>query len=163
MSEEPDFDKIRAKATNYCSRRELCKQDMRKKLFKWKTPEFMQEEIIDFLVDEKYIDERRFCSAYVNDKYKFNHWGRTKIHFMLLQLNIDEKYIYEAIRSRIDENEYELICRNEIKKKLLALKNEQDKTKKRIKVFQNLLSKGFESELIQQILRDEERNHEGKY
>jgi len=115
------------------------------------------------LVDEKYIDEWRFCSAYVNDKYKFNHWGRTKIRFMLLQLNIDEKYIYEAIASRIDENEYELICRNEIRKKLLALKNEQDETKKRTKIFKNLLSKGFESELIQKLLREEEQNSGEKY
>ena len=112
MSEEPNFDKILSKATRYCSRRELCKQDMKKKLFKWKAPEYMHQEIIDYL---------------------------------------------------LDENEYELICRNEIRKKLLALKNEEDETKKRTKIFQNLLSKGFESELIQKLLREEEQNRGKKY
>ena len=32
---------------------------------------------------EKYIDESRFAKAYVNDKYKFNKWGRIKIRFEL--------------------------------------------------------------------------------
>lgn len=39
----------------------------------------MINRIIDRLVVEKFIDEERYCRAFVNDKFRFAKWGKMKI------------------------------------------------------------------------------------
>ena len=67
-------------------------------------------EIIDRLIDEKFIDERRYCRAFVNDKLRFNHWGRVKIQAKLREKKLntynvtvakgEEQFIEEFVSSR---------------------------------------------------------------
>ena len=37
------------------------------------------DRIINRLEQEKYIDEERFCRAFIHDKYRFAKWGKIKI------------------------------------------------------------------------------------
>ena len=37
------------------------------------------DRIINRLEQEKYIDEERFCRAFINDKYRLAKWGKVKI------------------------------------------------------------------------------------
>ena len=53
----------------YCSAAEHCKAEVNEKLQKWGLPYEVINRIIDRLVVEKFIDEERYCRAFVNDNF----------------------------------------------------------------------------------------------
>ena len=67
------------KAAAYCTLCERCISEVSAKLTAWGVPPDEQEEIIARLIDENFIDKTRYCRAFVNDKVKFNRWGRIMI------------------------------------------------------------------------------------
>ena len=56
------------------------------------------DKIIDRLKAEKYIDEARYCRSFINDKLRFNKWGRKKIEFALKQKQIPLELISDAFK-----------------------------------------------------------------
>jgi len=93
------------KATTICSRGETCSFDMLEKLRKWGLEEADARQVVALLQSEKYIDDERFARAYVKDKFRFNHWGRQKIAYMLHSKRIG-KDIQEAAFEEIEEDTY---------------------------------------------------------
>ena len=79
MKGEVSENDLRYKAETYCSSMERCVVDVEAKLSQWGATPEMMEKIVRHLQDERYIDQKRFCSAFVRDKYRFNQWGRVKI------------------------------------------------------------------------------------
>ena len=72
------------KMRRLCSRREYCISDIRSKLMKEleaKTDDV--DAALKQLVDEKYVDDRRYAVAYARDKAAIAGWGKTKIKYML--------------------------------------------------------------------------------
>lgn len=140
------------KLTVLCSRQEKCCSDMRKKLYDWQISPKDHDELIDYLLENKYIDEERFVEAFVRDKFKFNKWGKIKISYHLRQKEISNSLINQFI-NEINEEEYLSTL-----KKLADLKNkslrEEDIYKRKVKLMRNLASKGFESNLIVLVLED---------
>src|SRR5690625_2622270 len=105
MKGELSENELRYKAEAYCSSMERCVTDVEAKLSQWgATPEVM-EKIVRHLQDERYIDQKRFCSAFVRDKYRFNQWGRVKISQALRMKKIPADVIAEGLEE-IDEREY---------------------------------------------------------
>lgn len=138
------------RAANYCVAAEKCSSDIERKLRDWDAPDDFFEPIIERLKEEKYINNLRFAKAFVNDKYKFNKWGKTKIKFQLRQKSIPDSMISEAI-SEIDPDLYESILRG-----LLTDKQRQIKAKDaydlKVKLVRFAAGRGFESNLIFSIL-----------
>ena len=76
------------RAAAYCSTAERCIQDIEKKI---KAAGLSQEEndrILSRLLKERFIDESRFARYFVNDKLRFNKWGRIKINHELQKKGI---------------------------------------------------------------------------
>lgn len=88
-----------------CSRGEHSSGEMMQKLRQWGLAEHERQDIIDRLIDEKYIDDERFCRAFVNDKVHFDRWGRRKIELALYKKGVS-KDISTPILDLIDEQEY---------------------------------------------------------
>jgi len=145
MKKQITSEKALIKAQNICAKQEKCKADIRKKLYEWKTPAEEIENILDKLVDNKFIDENRYTGYFVRDKYKLNKWGRIKIVYSLKQKQIEQSIIDEAI-STIDEDEYKKILHEELKKKIRSLKNEE-KQKLKEKLLRFSAGRGYEMEL----------------
>ena len=72
----------------YCSTAERCIQDVQKKIDAAGLPPDASERIIARLLKERFIDESRFTRFFVNDKLRFNKWGRVKIGYELYKKNI---------------------------------------------------------------------------
>ena len=109
----------------YCSRAERCVFDVRQKMDEWEIPSGQQNQIIQKLQKEKFLDEERYCKAFVNDKTKYNHWGFFKIKFELKRKHIPEKMIQEALKSLDpEENRERLKALIEQKMKSVKAKNE---------------------------------------
>lgn len=90
------------RAAAYCSTAERCIQDVQKKIQAAGLTSEEGERIIARLLQEKFIDESRFSGYFVNDKLRFNKWGRIKIAYELHKKNIPASIRSEALE-RIDE------------------------------------------------------------
>jgi len=134
------------KAAAYCSMSEHCIFEVQDKLQNWGQKDDAQERIIKRLIDEKYIDEKRFCQSFINDKLKFNKWGRIKINQGLKMKRIPTNIIRECL-GIIDENVYLGTLRSllDSRKKTIQAANTYELNGKLIRF---ALGRGFEMEVI---------------
>lgn len=138
------------KAAAYCTLCERCISEVSKKLTTWGVPPAEQQRIIERLQDEGFINEERYCRAFVNDKLRFNRWGRVKIRAALYEKQLPREYIAQAIED-IDEEEYMQTLHDLVATKQRELKNEDFTTKQKIIRF--AASRGFEPAKILQIVK----------
>ena len=138
------------KAAAYCTLCERCVSEVSAKLTAWNMPYAEQEKIIARLIDEKFIDEARYCRAFVNDKLRFNRWGRIKIIAALRDKRLPKEHISEAIES-IDEDSYAEILKEVIAIKCRDLKGKDDFTTRQ-KLIRHAASRGFEPAIIMRFI-----------
>ena len=134
------------KAAAYCTLCERCISEVSTKLTAWNVPRSEQDKIIDRLIEENFIDEARYCRAFVNDKVKFNRWGRIKITAALREKHLPQEYIREALES-IDEEIYQQSLKEVIEIKRRELKGKDDFATQQ-KIIRHAASRGYEPSLI---------------
>ena len=134
------------KAAAYCTLCERCISEVSTKLTAWGVPYAVQEEIITRLIEEKFIDETRYCRAFVNDKVRFNRWGRLKITAALREKRLPQEYIKEAM-DNIDEDAYQQSLQETIDFKRRELKGKDDIATQH-KIIRHAASRGYEPSLI---------------
>ena len=125
MKKELSAEEARFKAEAYCSLSEHCRSEVLTKLQQWGVSQESSETILCHLEKERYIDECRYASSFVRDKYRFNQWGRVKIANALRMKNISSACIAEAMEE-IDEDEYLSVLATLLKKKLGSVKGAND-------------------------------------
>lgn len=136
------YEQALTRATSLCSISEHSIQDIEAKFENWGLSQEDSDKGIDYLIQEKFIDESRFARAYTLDKLRYNHWGRVKIHMMLRQQGIQDKDIRSAF-DEIPEDEYKDILSGILEQKERTLK-EEDEYQKRGKLIRFALQRGFE-------------------
>ncbi len=94
-----------SKAEAYCARAEHCAADVRRKLYEWGTPADFFDFIEQKLYENDFLNDARFCRAYVHDKVEYQKWGRLKILAGLRAMQLPESEIDEALKN-IDEFAY---------------------------------------------------------
>ena len=125
MKKELSAEEARLKAEAYCSLSEHCKSEVLGKLQQWGAPEETWEAILNHLEKERYVDESRYATFFVRDKYRFNQWGRVRIAQSLRMKHIPSACIEEAMEE-IDEQEYLNILTSLLKKKVRSIKASND-------------------------------------
>ena len=151
MKKEYSFDELLHKAASYCSISEHCTSEVQDKLIAWGVDEENRSKIIDKLTEDDFINEKRYCIAFVKDKFHFNKWGKIKISYGLKQKGIEAKLIEMALKT-IDEGEYEEMLAVLLKNKLKTIKWEYE-YEKQGKLFAFAQSRGFESAVIDRVIR----------
>ncbi|OAV73609.1 recombination regulator RecX [Bacteroidales bacterium Barb6] len=139
------------RAAAYCTATERCIQDVEKKLSAAGLPPDATERIIARLVQEKFIDESRYSRGFVNDKLRFNKWGRVKIAYELHRKHLSENVCAGAL-SAIDEEEYRALLLSLLKEKKKTVRGKDNRD-----VFGKLLrfgtGRGFETSEVTACLR----------
>lgn len=134
----------------WCSRQERCRSEVEERLERMELqPEEIQR-IVKRLIEEKYIDNQRYANFFVNDKFKFNGWGRIKIRYSLAQKKIEQEAVLNAL-DRIDEEEYQQLLMSLLKSKLRG-KRGQDIWKQKASLTRFAYSRGFELDNIKSAL-----------
>lgn len=146
------FDRALEKAMRYCSYQERCVMDIEKRFYIWHVKKSDWDKITDFLIDQDYLNEKRFIEAYVRGKFTIKKWGKNKIIMGLMQKNISGKKVNDIIAQEISEEEYIATINSLLIKKNRSI-NEPDELKKRDKLYRYLLNKGYEFELIIKALK----------
>jgi regulatory protein len=149
-----EFKQVLHRAAALCSRKELSSGQIRAKLKEWKVDEPWTEKILNHLIEQKFVDDRRYASLFAREKFRLNRWGRVKIAHHLRQHGIGEEIIEDALKE-IDEDTYYRICKDLIKGKSASIKDKNAFTRKG-KILRYLSGKGFETDLIYRILNSEE-------
>jgi len=152
MAESELFRVSLNKSMAQCSHKELCREDIRKKLALWGVIDEDIEKITGILLKEKFIDETRYASAFVRDKFKYNKWGKVKIASHLKSKRIPSEIIGQALDS-IDHDQYVrfLLGLLEVHKRSVKAKNQMDL---KAKLLRFALSKGFESSLVYDVINE---------
>jgi len=143
-----------AKAEHYCAYQERSQQEVRDKLYEWGVYPSVVERIISKLIESNYLNEQRFAMAYATGKFRQKGWGKIKIKQGLKLKKVSEPLIKLALKS-IDGDEYLEMLRKIIQKKEGSI-TEKVAYKRKYKLHQYALSRGFENDLIGDVLREEE-------
>ena len=146
----PDYKAALQRAASYCSKKEVTSGQVLEKMRVWEVPQSWREEILEWLKGEKYIDDKRYASLFVREKFNLNRWGRIKIAYMLRTQGIPEPLIQEALEI-IDEEEYFRTCHELISHKSNTLREKNQFTRKG-KLFRFASGKGYETDLIYRII-----------
>ena len=73
------YESALARAASLCSRGEHAEAEMRRKLRQWGAETGDADRVVEWLVDNGFVDNSRYAHAFVYDKSRFDLWGRVKI------------------------------------------------------------------------------------
>lgn len=135
---------------NFCSYQERCHKEVERKLFDLKMIPEAKEKIILHLLQHNYLNEERFAKAFVRGKFSIKNWGKRRIVNELKFKNISS-YIVKVALEEINDEDY-LNTLHKIAEKKLSIIKENNTFKKRIKLSSFLISKGFEPELVYNVV-----------
>jgi len=152
MKKEYTLEELLHKAASYCSISEHCVMEVEDKLTAWGVSDEDKKKIIDRLKSEDFINEKRYCTYFVKDKFRFNKWGKIKISYNLKAKGLDKEVVQNAM-STIDDGEYEELLASLLKTKLVGLKYEFE-YEKQGKLFRFAQSRGFENNVIERVIRN---------
>jgi regulatory protein len=127
----------------FCAYQERCTSEVRAKVERLGADESLTLEVIKYLQENRFLDEKRFVEAFVQGKLRIKKWGRQKIKAALFQKRIDTKLIQEGIYSFISDEEYQKVLEHLIERKNRELSTEKNPQIKKQKLMRFLLSRGF--------------------
>lgn len=137
---------------SYCAYQERCHKEVEQKLFDLKMIPAAKELIILHLIEHNFLNEERYAKSYARGKFSIKKWGRIKIINNLKFKNISAYNIKTALKEINDEVYYTTL--QSIAEKKEALLKESNPFKKRNKLSSFLISKGYESTLVFEVVKE---------
>jgi len=150
-AEKTKDSQVQNKIERYCAFQERCRQEVRHKLRQLGVEDDSHDKIIAQLQKKGFINEARYAKAFAHDQFNLHHWGKVKISLSLHGKNVPEKFIDDAL-AEIDTRQYESVLKSLMKKKERELNDTPDEFIKNNRLANYLTSKGFEPELIWQLI-----------
>ena len=145
-------DQVLDKMAKYCAYQERCVKDVRDKLKTFEISEEEKAKILDYLLDNRFVNDERFAKSFVRGKVNQSGWGVNKIRFHLIQKDIDKNIIEEAL-GQTDEEAYRQRLIEILETKSKTVKAVNDFEKKR-KLATYAMQKGFEGSLVWEVLKE---------
>lgn len=133
------------KLMQFCAYRDRSQQEVEEKLKEMRMIPEVCEQIIIRLMQEDFLNEERFARSFVRGKFRIKKWGRIKIKQELKFRKISQPIVKLAL-TEIDEQEY-LETLELLAQKKLELINDPNIFKRRKKLCNYLLQKGYENQL----------------
>ena len=133
-----------------CANAEHCQYEMLEKMKRWELSDEAQARVMARLIEERYVDDRRYARAFVKDKIRYNKWGRRKVQQGLWMKRID-KDIEDEVLDEIDEKEYLNVLKPLLKQKRKSIKANSDYELNQ-KLVRFAYGRGFTFDIIRQCL-----------
>lgn len=134
------------KLEGYCAYQERCHKEVIAKLREMRMTPQAIDQIVAHLIQENYLNEERFAKSFARGKFNIKKWGRNRIVAELKQRQISKYNIKTALKE-IDDDQY-LASLDLLAEKRLGAIREIDKQKRRRKLADYLLYRGWESHLV---------------
>ena len=150
MKKEKTEEEAFLQLASLCANAEHCQYEMLEKMKRWELSEEAQARVMAQLIEERYVDDRRYARAFVKDKIRYNKWGRRKVQQGLWMKRID-KEIQDEVLDEIDEKEYLDVLKPLLKQKRKSIKANSDYELNQ-KLVRFAYRRGFTFEIIRQCL-----------
>jgi len=134
------------KMEHFCAYQERCHQDVENKLRSMNIGFQIKENVMLHLLENDFLNEERFAKTFARGKFRIKKWGKERIIRELKFKLISEYNIISAL-NEIDENQYYTTF-NELAIKRLSELKELNKYKKRKKLADYLLYRGWETDMV---------------
>ena len=141
------------KMAKYCAYQERCVKDATDKLKTFDISQNERENILKYLIDNRFINDERFAKSFVRGKINQSGWGLNKIRFHLMQKGIGKEIIEEALQT-FDKEVYRQRLHDILTVKAKTVKAENDFEKKR-KLAAYAIQKGFEANLVWEVIKED--------
>lgn len=151
-NKELSEEEVIKKLESFCAYRERCESEIKQKLYQLSVSEQEADFYINYLKENNFLNEERFVAAFARGKFNIKSWGKRKIIQELQNKRVDAKKIAQSIEE-IDEGVYFLRLQDLLEKKWKMIK-ETDAFKKRQKLLVYAMQKGYEIELINEVLKE---------
>ena len=130
----------------YCVYQERCHKEIVSKLYEYRMIPETHDAIIVHLIEHNFLNEERFAKSFARGKFNIKKWGKSRIIRELKAKDISAYNIKTALKE-IDEQEY-INTFNALALKRFETIKEKNKQKKRKKLADYLLYRGWESNLV---------------
>ena len=140
------IEQIVQKLEYYCAYQERCHVEVQEKLREFIVSEQEKNQIIVHLIEHNFLNEERFASLFAISKFHQKKWGKIRIKNELKARRISDYLITKAIKE-IPFQEYQDAFHILAEKSWESI-TEKNTLKKRKKFCDNLLRKGWESEMV---------------
>jgi len=150
-------EEAKRKLERYCTYQDRCHKEIEQKLYEMRMIPEACELILLHLIEHNFLNEERFSKSFSRGKFRIKNWGKQRIIRELKQKNISAYNIETALKE-IDIEEYFSTLQHLAQKKWEIIP-EKDIYKKRKKVIDFLMRKGFESNLIYEEINQIMANH----
>jgi regulatory protein len=137
---------------HYCAYQERCHLEVQKKLQSMGMIPIAIGTIINRLIEDNYLNETRFAKAFARGKFKIKKWGKQRITRELKLRDISAYNIKVALQE-ISEADYNQTLWELAEKRCAAIK-ESNVYKKKKKLADYLLYRGWESALVYEVVRE---------
>ncbi|WP_299118420.1 regulatory protein RecX [uncultured Tenacibaculum sp.] len=139
-------EEIKRKLESFCVYQDRCHKEVEKKLSEYNLIPEAKDNILLHLLQENFLNEERFSKSFARGKFRIKKWGKQRITRELQMRDISVYNIKIAL-NEIDEKEYITTLYSLVEKKN-KLVSEENLFKRRKKVADYLLYRGFESNLV---------------
>ena len=143
---------IKQRAFRLLGRRQHSSSELKRKLWNKDYEQKLIDEVIEELKKNGYVVDKEFIRAFVADKSKTKSWSTKRIKSELFKRGIDEKLIDEILNNRSKEEDFESALKLAKKKYEILLKRNLEQKELRNKLSTYLFSKGFDYELIKEVV-----------
>ena len=150
MNEER-LKKWKASAQRFTAYRERSPKEVADKLREWDAPQEAIDRILTDLMEDKFLDENRFARAFCHDKFLINKWGKRRIELELRKHNLSYETIQQGL-DYINQEAYDSTLERLARSKWAKIKD-KDVYKKKQKTAAYLTQKGFETDLIWEVIK----------
>src|SRR5690348_11448792 len=129
-------------AKKYCAFQERSHTEVRYKLVEWGLRGNDLEQVMAKLIEEGFLNEERFASAFAGGKFRMKHWGKKKIEQELKRKGVSSYLINKAV-NELKDDDYKNSLKQLLEKKAAAIHEKNIFTKKQ-KLSNFLIGKGYE-------------------
>ena len=133
-------------------RRQHSSSELRRKLWNKDYEQKLIDEVIEDLSKNGYIDDTEFIRVFVAEKSKTKNWSRKRIKSELIKRGLDSKLIDKILSEQYSESDYDNASTVAKKKVEVLTKRNLEKKELRNKLSTYLFSKGFDYELIKDVV-----------
>lgn len=140
------------KLESYCAYQERCHKEVVQKLRDMRMIPDAIDQIVTHLIAHNFLNEERFAQSFARGKFNIKKWGKNRIVNELKQRDISRFNIKIALKE-IDEDAY-LETLDALSKKRLSQISETNLQKRRKKLADYLLYRGWESHLVYEKLKE---------
>ncbi|MEL4308850.1 RecX family transcriptional regulator [Joostella sp. CR20] len=148
MNTSPSYtvEEAKRKLEHYCAYQDRCHKEVVTKLKNMNMIPLAIDSIVSHLIEHNFLNEERFAKSFARGKFSIKKWGKNRIVRELKMRDISKYNIQSALKEIPEEDYYKTF--NDLAEKRAQQITEKNTFKKKKKIADYLLYRGWEANLV---------------